>query len=159
MSNPNVEWQPLPPGYGQPHVEQKEVRYMGVAATPQHRLACIALDTALAFCTFGIGWLIWSMILWGQGQSPAKNILKTRVYSSNTGRPATWGHMAVREVLIWFAIYLAAGFISIFTFGFGFILYCAALAVDGFWILKDGNNQRVMDIAVKTFVVNEAARI
>jgi uncharacterized RDD family membrane protein YckC len=132
---------------------------MGVAATPQHRLACIALDTALAFCTFGIGWLIWSMILWGQGQSPAKNILKTRVYSSNTGRPATWGHMAVREVLIWFAIYLAAGFISIFTFGFGFILYCAALAVDGFWILKDGNNQRVMDIAVKTFVVNEAARI
>jgi hypothetical protein len=69
-------------------------------ASRGHRLAGFALDVVLAGCTFFIGWLIWALILWGQGQTPAKQILKMRVFGSRTQRPASWGHMAVRDLLI-----------------------------------------------------------
>ena len=47
---------------------QMNLRY----ATFQHRLGAYALDFALAICTCGIGWLIWSIVVWGQGQTPGK---------------------------------------------------------------------------------------
>jgi uncharacterized RDD family membrane protein YckC len=78
-------------------------------ATFQHRLGALALDCALYVVTLGIGWVIWSLVLWGQGQTPGKKILKIRVYAADTQRPATWGHMAIREFLIMFAIGIAAG--------------------------------------------------
>ena len=69
-------------------------------ASFQHRLGAYALDAVLAFFTLGIGWLIWSLIVWGEGQTPAKKILKIRVRNAETGAVATWGHMAVREFLV-----------------------------------------------------------
>ena len=56
-------------------------------ASFQHRLGAYALDCALAFVTLGIGWFIWSLVVWGQGQTPAKKILKIRVYAADTQRP------------------------------------------------------------------------
>jgi uncharacterized RDD family membrane protein YckC len=69
-------------------------------ATVQHRLGGYALEAVLATVTFGIGYMIWSLIVWGQGQTPGKQILRMRVYATGTQRPATWGHMAVRQLLI-----------------------------------------------------------
>jgi hypothetical protein len=40
-----------------------------------------------------IGWLIWSLIVWGQGQTPGKQILKMRVYDKTTSKPAKWGQV------------------------------------------------------------------
>ena len=60
-------------------------------ASFQHRLGALALDAVLFMVTFGIGWVIWSLIVWGEGQTPAKKILKIRVYAADTQRPATWG--------------------------------------------------------------------
>ncbi len=47
-----------------------------VARTPARR---ISLDTLLLIVTLGVGWLIWSIVVWGRGQSPGKQILGMRV--------------------------------------------------------------------------------
>jgi len=69
-------------------------------ASFQHRLGAIVLDATLILITLGIGWLIWSFIVWGEGQTPAKKILKLRTINFTNGRPATWGHMGIREALV-----------------------------------------------------------
>ena len=75
-------------------------------ATPQHRLAGYALDLGLMIVTCGIGWFIWSLVVWAQGQTPGKQILKMRVVASKTGAQATWGHMAIRQFLFPFALWI-----------------------------------------------------
>ena len=152
MSNSHVEWEPLPPTSGQ-HVE---VRHAGVAATPQHRLGGFALDIGLAIVTFGIGWFIWSLVIWAEGLTPAKQILKMRVIASETGRKATWGHMAIREFCLPLAFSIALIPLNLISFGLASWVW---LGFDSFWIFKGGENRRLTDIMAKTYVVNEAARI
>jgi hypothetical protein len=117
-------------------------------ATFQHRLGALILDVVLMNITFGIGWMIWSFIVWGEGQTPAKKILKMRTYNATNGRPASWGHMAVREFLVpltvWFAL--------LFTSGIAAIAWITIEIV--FYFTKGGRTLR--DLWVKTAVVNEA---
>ena len=127
-----------------PSSSQMNLRY----ATFQHRLGGIALDTALCFVTFGIGWIIWALVIWGEGQTPAKQILKMRTINFTNGRPASWGHMAIREFLIPLTVGIANGL----TF------YVAGVA----WIIIEivfyfTKNQRTLrDYWAKTAVINEA---
>ncbi len=142
-------------------------------ATPQHRLAGLALDLVLMTVTFYIGYIVWALIIWGQGQTPAKQILRMRVYSTETNSPATWPHMAVRQFLIPLTISIA-GFVPIMLLGgvgasFGseasstaagmiVLLYIATLVfqlVDAFWILKGDDRRRITDLWAKTDVLNE----
>ena len=68
-----------------------------VLATPQHRLAGRAVDYGFYFVTFGIGWLIWNLIVWTDGRTPGHQVLKMRIYSTDTKKPVSWGHMALRQ--------------------------------------------------------------
>jgi uncharacterized RDD family membrane protein YckC len=117
-------------------------------ASFQHRLGAYALDAALAVVTLGIGWLIWSLVVWGEGQTPAKKILKIRVRHFETGSVVTWGHMAVREFLVPLTVGIAANL----------TLSIAALA----WIIIEivfyftKNSRTLRDHWVKTVVINEA---
>ena len=117
-------------------------------ATFQHRLGGIALDFALWFLTFGIGWTIWALVIWGEGQTPAKQILKMRTINFTNGRPASWGHMAIRE----FLIPLTVGIANSLTF------YLAGVA----WLVLEivfyfTKNQRTLrDYWAQTAVINEA---
>jgi uncharacterized RDD family membrane protein YckC len=124
-------------------------------ATFQHRLGSYALDCALAFVTLGIGWMIWSLVVWGQGQTPAKKILKIRVYAANTQRPATWGHMAVREFLLMLAIGISAGVLNLFTIVVGTIGIITWYVLEIVWYFTKGQ-RTLRDTLVKTLVVNEA---
>ncbi len=144
-------------------------------ATPQHRLGGFALDMALvisSFITFGLAWIIWSLIVWGRGQTPAKQILKMRVHSIDTGQPATWGHMAIRQFLIPTAFSMAslpftiaafslatdeASDISIgITFILGYAVYFVVLMIDSLWIFKNMDRRRLTDLWAKTLVVHES---
>jgi uncharacterized RDD family membrane protein YckC len=124
-------------------------------ASFQHRLGAYALDCALAFVTLGIGWWIWSLVVWAQGQTPGKKILKIRVYAADTQRPATWGHMAVREFLIIFAIGIAVGVLNLFTIVVGTIGAIAWVVMEIVWYFTKGQ-RTLRDTLVKTLVVNEA---
>ena len=117
-------------------------------ASFQHRLGAYALDAALAVLTLGIGWLIWSLIVWGEGQTPAKKILKLRVRDFDTGAVATWGHMAVREFLVPLTWFVAIVVTSILAF--------IAIVVLEIVFYYTKNNRTLRDLWVKTVVINEA---
>jgi uncharacterized RDD family membrane protein YckC len=151
-------------------------------ASPQHRLGGIALDVALILSTCYIGWIIWSLVIWGQGLTPAKQILKMRVVSSITGKTASWGHMAIRQFLIPIAMTLPFSilqlafepylfdanywadpsyydyslFASLGSFFIGLLSLGVSL-LDAFWIFKGGQNRRVTDLWAKTDVLNTSA--
>jgi uncharacterized RDD family membrane protein YckC len=155
-----------------------ELNYPFVKANPQHRLGAVVLDSVFCVLTFYIGYIVWALIVWGQGQTPGKQILKIRVYSKDTGRPATWGHMAVRQFLIpmafsivfWIPAIIFGGLAGMIqdplnqdsfdtTVGVGIILIYLLAAVvglvDNFWILKGNDRHRITDILAKTDVLNE----
>ena len=117
-------------------------------ASFQHRLGAIVLDATLMVITFGIGWLIWSFSVWGEGQTPAKKILKLRTINFTNGRPATWGHMGIREGLIPITVSIASGV----TGGIASIAWIVVEIV--FYFTKGQRTFR--DYWVKTAVVNEA---
>jgi uncharacterized RDD family membrane protein YckC len=117
-------------------------------ASFQHRLGAIVLDATLMILTLGIGWLIWSFIVWGEGQTPAKKILKLRTINFTNGRPATWGHMGIREGLIPISVSIA----STITGGLAYIAWIIVEIV--FYFTKSQRTFR--DYWVKTAVVNEA---
>ena len=117
-------------------------------ASFQHRLGAIVLDATLMVITLGIGWLIWSFIVWGEGQTPAKKILKLRTMNFTNGRPATWGHMGIREGLIPITVSIASGV----TGGIASIAWIVVEIV--FYFTKGQRTFR--DYWVKTAVVNEA---
>lgn len=147
--------------------------YPYVKASPQHRLAGLALDVVLVIVTFYIGYIVWALIIWGQGQTPGKQILRMRVYASENFRPATWPHMAVRQFLIPLTISIAGLVPLLLVGGIGatvtpdfsdatailiVLLYFATLVfqlVDAFWILKGDERRRITDIWAKTDVLNE----
>jgi uncharacterized RDD family membrane protein YckC len=117
-------------------------------ASFQHRLGAIVLDATLIVLTLGIGWVIWSFIVWGEGQTPAKKILKLRTINFTIGRPATWGHMGVREGLVPITVSIA----SSVTGGIAYIAWVIVEIV--FYFTK--NQRTLRDYWVKTAVVNEA---
>jgi uncharacterized RDD family membrane protein YckC len=117
-------------------------------ASFQHRFGAIVLDATLMVITLGIGWLIWSLIVWGEGQTPAKKILKLRTINFTNGRPATWGHMGIREALIPISVSIA----SAVTGGIASIAWIVVEIV--FYFTKGQRTFR--DYWVKTAVVNEA---
>ena len=117
-------------------------------ATFQHRLGAIALDAGLMILTLGIGWIIWSLIIWGDGQTPAKKILKLRTLNQTNGHAASWGHMAIREFLVPITVSIA----SSITAGIAGIAWIVVEIV--FYFTKGQRTMR--DYWVKTVVVNEA---
>ena len=143
-------------------------------ATAKHRLGGAALSVALmlvSVITLFLGYLVWAMVTWGQGQTPAKQILKMRVYSIDTGKPATWGHMAVRQFLIplafsciyipFFVIAMSAAVdyndaISSSIATVGSLSIWVLELTDAFWILKGDERQRLTDKWARTYVVNES---
>ena len=69
-------------------------------ATPGARLGSHLLEALLVLVTLGIGWLVWSFVIWGQGTTPGHKILKQYIVNEKTGKEFTWGQMFVREFLI-----------------------------------------------------------
>ena len=117
-------------------------------ASFQHRLGAIVLDATLIILTLGIGWVIWSFIVWGEGQTPAKKILKLRTINFTNGRSASWGHMGIREGLIPITVSIA----SSVTGGIAYIAWIIVEIV--FYFTK--NQRTLRDYWVKTAVINEA---
>jgi uncharacterized RDD family membrane protein YckC len=73
---------------------------MGVElASIGRRIGAYFLTIPLAIVTLGIGYVIWGLIVWGQGQTPALQVLGMRCWRPETGRVAGWWWMALREIV------------------------------------------------------------
>lgn len=131
--------QPFAPApYGQPYAGQYPLVSAG------GRFGAFLLDGLLAVVTLGIGWLVWSLFTWSDGQSPAKKMLGHVVVDANTGEPFNWGRMALRE----FGVKGLVGFfLNIFTLGIFFW-------VDSFMIF--GDRQRTVHDRMANSLVRQA---
>jgi hypothetical protein len=103
------------------------------------RLGAALLDGLLAIVTLLIGWIIWYVILWKKGQSPAKSILKMRVIKVDENRCVTTGEMAMRELV---GKYLLS-FIPLYGI------------VDDVFVLFDERNQALHDKIAGTVVIED----
>jgi uncharacterized RDD family membrane protein YckC len=107
------------------------------------RLGAYLLEALLVICTLLVGWIVWSLIVWRNGQTPAKQLLKMRVVHRDDLRAASWGRMFVREIPCKWAIGLVASLTTV-----GYVLY--------FWLCWDGERQELWDKMTDTVVVNDA---
>jgi uncharacterized RDD family membrane protein YckC len=82
------------------------------------RIGAFFLAIPLAIVTLIIGYVIWGVIVWGRGQTPALQVLGMRCWRPDTGRVAGWWWMALREVIGRFA----EGILSIISGIVSFIL-------------------------------------
>jgi uncharacterized RDD family membrane protein YckC len=64
-------------------------------------LACMGLGLLLFVGTLGVGYLIWSVVTWGSGQTPAQRMLGLRCVDLRTGQMTSRRRMAARQVLGW----------------------------------------------------------
>jgi uncharacterized RDD family membrane protein YckC len=63
------------------------------------RIGAFFLAFPLALITLGIGYIVWGLVIWGRGQTPALQVLGMRCWRPDDGRVAGWGIMALREVV------------------------------------------------------------
>jgi uncharacterized RDD family membrane protein YckC len=73
-------------------------------ASEGRRIGGWFMDVLLFLLTLGIGYSIWSLVVWTRGQSPGKQVLGMYCYRPSIGRAANWGYMLLR----WFGQLLEA---------------------------------------------------
>jgi uncharacterized RDD family membrane protein YckC len=124
---------PVPEGFGygaqQPVVAPQGMYYEpnsglllpeGVQlASVGRRIGAYFLSIVLIVVTLGIGYLIWGLIAWGKGRSPAFQVLGLRCWKPADGRVAEWGSMALRDIIGT----IAQGILSVITLLVSFILF------------------------------------
>jgi uncharacterized RDD family membrane protein YckC len=119
---------------------------IGIAlTTPGRRFGACLLDAVLAIVTLFVGWLVWSIVVWGRGQSPGKQLLGVRCVKIRENRCATWGTMVLREFVYKGILF---GIVASVTFGIGIVLYL--------WLLWDKRNQELWDKMAGTIVVDDS---
>lgn len=70
-----------------------------VLAGTGRRIGAFFLAIPLSIVTLFFGYLIWGLIAWGRGQTPALQVLGMRCWRPETGRVAGWWWMALREII------------------------------------------------------------
>lgn len=68
-------------------------------ASVGRRVGAYFLALPLVIITLGIGYLIWGLVLWGQGTTPALRVLGMKVYRVDNGTVPGFGRMALREIV------------------------------------------------------------
>jgi uncharacterized RDD family membrane protein YckC len=106
------------------------------------RFGAYLLEVVLMVVTLFIGWIIWSLIVWRNGQTPAKQLLGMRVIKRDELELAGWGRMCLRELPCKFAINLVGAITTI-----GYVL--------DLWLLWDSERQQLWDKMAGTLVVND----
>ena len=179
QSFPQPQWQQAP----QPQWQQAPStgNFPAPLASRGKRLGGLLLDAlfiGISTILLWLPYLVWLLIVMKDGQTPGKQVLKMRVYATTTNRPATWGHMAIRTILIpWLAsfVYLPFYFNAInygyFTYAltdpfyyadgwyaFGSLLSLAIFVVDLVLFFSSPLNQRISDRWAKTVVLDETPR-
>jgi uncharacterized RDD family membrane protein YckC len=110
---------------------------VAVASTGK-RVGALLLDGLLAVCLLGIGYMIWMLLLWRNGQTPGKKLLGLQVRSTETGEIAGFGTMALREII-------GKSMLGSITFG---ITYLVSI-----FTILGATHQGVWDKVAKTQVV------
>jgi uncharacterized RDD family membrane protein YckC len=112
-------------------------------SSPAKRFAGHVLELGLVIVTVAVGWIVWSLVVYGRSQTPAKQLLNMRVVRLETAERASFARMLARE---WLAKPLL-GIVGGLTAGVAY-----------FWMFWDKRNQELWDKAVDTIVVDDPQR-
>jgi hypothetical protein len=85
------------------------------------RIGAGFLAIPLSLVTLGIGYVIWGLVIWGRGQTPAQQVLGMVTWRPETGQKATFWWMALREIVG----SIAEGIVSLITAVVSLILMLA----------------------------------
>lgn len=91
-------------------------------ASAGRRIGAYFLALPLAIVTLGIGYIVWGLLIWGNGQTPALQVLGMRVWQPDTGTVPGFWRMALREIVGRFV----EGLLSIITELTSFVLFVAS---------------------------------
>jgi uncharacterized RDD family membrane protein YckC len=112
-------------------------------ASHGRRIGAWFLSLVLAIVTLGIGYIIWGLIVWANGQTPALQVLGMRCWRPAENRVAGWGWMALRDVVG----RIAEGVLSVISLLASFVLFLATKQrqslhdlIGGTVVLYDPNN-------------------
>jgi uncharacterized RDD family membrane protein YckC len=70
-----------------------------VLASVGRRVGAYFLAIPLSIVTLGIGYVIWGLIVWGKGTTPALQVLGMKVWVPEQNAKAGFGRMALREII------------------------------------------------------------
>ncbi|WP_158841124.1 RDD family protein [Saccharothrix deserti] len=115
---------------------------------PGKRLLAYLLEGLLFLVTLGIGWIVWALIAWARGTTPAKQLMRMTVIWTANRRAASWGRMFLREAA---GRGLVVPVISFLTFGVGWIVATCMVFSD--------TRQTLWDRLASTLVVDGYADI
>lgn len=68
-------------------------------ASVGRRIGAFFLAIPLVIVTLGIGYVVWGLIVWGNGQTPALQVLGMRAWRPETNKVAGFWFMALRETV------------------------------------------------------------
>jgi hypothetical protein len=88
---------------GDGRAERTDHQHSYRRASPLRRASAFALDLALFFLLFAIGWLVLTWVLASRGQTPGKALTRTFVTRTD-GTPLGAGWLMLREVVLKFVI-------------------------------------------------------
>jgi uncharacterized RDD family membrane protein YckC len=125
---------PVPTGYGYGQMPEQAVpaglyydQQSGLLlpngtelASVGRRIGAYFLAIPLVIVTLGIGYIIWGLMLWPDGRTPAASVLGMQVWRPDDQRKASFGWMALREIVG----RIADGILSLITELTSFILMC-----------------------------------
>jgi hypothetical protein len=138
------QYQPVPAGYF-PVFNAQGQQVLVPLASPGKRFGCYLLDALLVIITLVIGYIIWMLFTWRDGQTPGKKLLNMKYVNTTTGQVADWGKSAFRDFVI---RGLLVGVISSITIYIGFLIM-AFMIFD-----RDKNYQAGWDRIAGTVVVD-----
>lgn len=135
---------PVPQGmYYDPNTELTLPAGVELASVGR-RIGAYFLSILLAVVTLGIGYVIWGLIVWGKGTSPALQVLGMRAWRPTENRPATWGTMALRNIIGG----IAQGILSFITMLISFIMF-----------LSNKQHKSIPDMVASTVIVYDPNKV
>jgi hypothetical protein len=115
-----------------------------VLAPVGRRIGAFFLAIPLAIVTLGIGYIIWGAIVWSKGTSPALQVLGMRAWSPENSAHASWGRMALRNIVGGFI----QAILSIITYLISFVLF-----------LTGNEHKSIPDHIGGTVIVHDPAKV
>jgi uncharacterized RDD family membrane protein YckC len=113
-------------------------------ASPGRRIGAWFLSIPLALVTLGIGYVIWGLIVWPRGQTPALQVLGMRCWRPDDAKVPGFWWMALREI----PGRIVDGILSCITGIVSFVLF-----------LSRGDHRSLHDLVAGTVVVYDPQKI
>jgi len=113
-------------------------------ASVGRRIGAYFLAIPLSIATLGIGYVIWGLVVWGRGQTPALQVLGMRCWEPEAARVPGWWRMALREVVG----RIVESLLSVITMLVSFIL-----------MLTNKERKSLHDMVAGTVVLHDPAKI